>query len=202
MALAFFDLEVSNDMKRKMVSKIEEVEEEGEEEETEKETDDELDTEDEEESTEGSEVESGSEDGDYDEDDVEAEVRTEIRFNKKVDLNYKDVNEEFLSKELSDFVTVNTKHFLRRFNLSHEFMKLAPETWSQREDYQQALKIVEKLHVVNDTAERGVKMMEKYNKVLCRNEDEKQDLILAIKLYLERFPSSLKSVQLNTMNVT
>lgn len=68
-----------------------------------------------------------------------------------------------MSKDLSALVTPNTKHFFQRSSLAPEFIQYPPEMWPQREDYQQALKMVDKMNVVNDTAERGVKMMENYN---------------------------------------
>lgn len=43
--------------------------------------------------------------------------------------------------------------------------------------------------VVNDTAERGVKLMADYNKILSRNETEKQWILLVVSKYRELYQS-------------
>lgn len=112
---------------------------------------------------------------------------------KKLTMKLNDVNDDFMKKDLSDFVTSNTIIFFIRFGLSQDFLNHSPAVWDDLDDYKEALKIVKKLRVVNDTAERGVKMVQDYNEGLCRNEDEFQDLLLVIADYMKQFPTSDKN---------
>jgi hypothetical protein len=45
------------------------------------------------------------------------------------------------------------------------------------DEYIQAKEILSALKVVNDTAERGVKLMEEYNEKFTKNEDQKQFIL-------------------------
>ena len=42
-------------------------------------------------------------------------------------------------------------------------------------------------------AERGVKRMEVYNKILSRSEDEKQFIVQIVSEYIKKYPDSRKS---------
>lgn len=46
--------------------------------------------------------------------------------------------------------------------------------WDGNEDFQKCLDIVNTLHVTKDTTERKVKLMEEYNTILTKDEDQKQ----------------------------
>lgn len=112
---------------------------------------------------------------------------------KKLSMKLKDFNDDFMQKDLSGFVTSNTRNFFTRFGLSQDFLNYSPAIWDDLDDYKEALKIVKTLRVVNDTAERGVKMVQDYNERLCRNEDEFQDLLLVVADYKKQFPTSDKN---------
>lgn len=60
------------------------------------------------------------------------------------------------------------------------------------EDFQQAVEIIHHLQVVNDTAERGFKLMEEYNSILTKNEDQKQFVSQVVKDYRYLFPDCEK----------
>lgn len=66
------------------------------------------------------------------------------------------------NKTLDYFVTKKTVSLFKRFNLSTEFMDYEPSTWPERDLYMQGLQKVQKMQVVNDVAERKVKLMEEY----------------------------------------
>lgn len=80
-----------------------------------------------------------------------------------------------------------------RFGLPLEFIATEPEIWEERDDYQQAKEILRKIHVVNDAAERGVKLIEEYNNVLCRNEEEKIFLLQVVAENRKKYPSHNKN---------
>lgn len=76
--------------------------------------------------------------------------------------------------------------------MSTEFFENDPTTWSKNESYKQCFNIVNKIKVVNDAAERGVKLIGDYNEILTKNENQKQFLLQVVKDYKSRFPNVKK----------
>jgi len=46
--------------------------------------------------------------------------------------------------------------------------------WKDQDNYKKGRKIINSLRVVNDTAERGVKLMEEFNSKFTNDESQKQ----------------------------
>lgn len=65
--------------------------------------------------------------------------------------------------------------------------------WNEEEDYKKSKEIVQSMRVVNDTAERGVALMEEYNKLHTTDEEQKQFLLLLIKQFRQKYPDRKKS---------
>lgn len=107
---------------------------------------------------------------------------------KPIDMSFYEM------RDISYFVTENTAKFFQRFQISTDFLNHHPSTWNNLEDYKQALEYVSQMQVVNDTAERGVQLMEQYNNILTRNEDEKQFLLQVVADYRSKYASCNKSV--------
>jgi len=70
------------------------------------------------------------------------------------------------------------------------------ETWNDNECYTDAERIVKSLKVVNDTAERGVKLIQDYNTMLTKDEEQKQFLLQVIQEHRRMYPDSKKSTVL------
>ena len=64
-------------------------------------------------------------------------------------------------------------HFFRRFNISTDFLHF------------------EHLQVVSDTAERGIKLIEDYNKSTTKDEEQKQYVLLVIAECQKLLPYTL-----------
>lgn len=96
------------------------------------------------------------------------------------------------NKTVDYFVSKKTVSFFKRFNMSTEFMDYDPSTWHQRDSYIHGLQVVQKMQVVNDVAERNVKLMEEFNKVLTNDEEQKQFLILTVDRYRKKYASHTK----------
>ena len=64
--------------------------------------------------------------------------------------------------------------------------------WETDDDFQTAKKIVENIKVVNDTAERGVQLIDEYNKKLSTNEEPKQYILQVVSEYRKKIPRLLK----------
>lgn len=109
---------------------------------------------------------------------------------KRVIVKYAEKHiEEFIANDISDFVTSNTMKIFERFDISTEFLKHDPATWMDREDYKAARNRLKLVKVVNDSAERGVKLISDYLKIQCKNEEEKQYILMVVSLFREMYKS-------------
>lgn len=101
--------------------------------------------------------------------------------------------ETLLKYDLSDFVSSKTFNFFTSFNISREFLQSHPSTWESNDRFKEGHSICSNLFVTNDTAERGVKFVKDYNRVLTNNEEEKQFLYQIVESYRKMRPSYKKS---------
>jgi hypothetical protein len=100
---------------------------------------------------------------------------------------------DLIEKGTEHFVSPATKEIFHRFNLNTRFFQSHPSSWSGNDDFQKGLEIVKKLKVVNDSAERGVKLMEHYQNCVTKNENRKQFILKITSDYRCRFPNAEKS---------
>lgn len=86
-----------------------------------------------------------------------------------------------IQSDISDFVTSNTMNFFHRFDIDTEIFHYDPSTRLLREDYIEARNRLKNVKVVNDSAERGVKIISDYIKILSKDENEKQWIVLVVQ---------------------
>jgi len=67
------------------------------------------------------------------------------------------------------------------------------QSWSGLDEYKKAQEIASSLHVTNDTAERGVKLVSDYTKILTTDELQLQFLLQVVEEHRARFPDMRKS---------
>lgn len=60
------------------------------------------------------------------------------------------------------------------------------------ESYQENVAFFKRLSVVNDVAERGVALIEEYNKCLTKNEEQLQYLLQVVKNHRQKYPNCNK----------
>lgn len=94
---------------------------------------------------------------------------------------------------LQDFITENTIYFFKRFNISRTFLRKDPSEWSDDIEYREAQSLLSALEVINDNAERSVKLMEDFNKKITKDEDMMQSLLLTTTEYRKKYPEYTKS---------
>lgn len=95
--------------------------------------------------------------------------------------------------ELHHFITENTVHFFSRFDISRDFLEKDPSEWSDDDEFKNTRALLSTLEVVNDNAERGVKLMEDFNKLITKDEEMKQFLLLTVSEYRKKFPGYTKT---------
>lgn len=75
----------------------------------------------------------------------------------RINLNYKDI----LDYELSSFVYSDTLKFFEILKIDSSFLKLDSNYWAD-DAYKNGLEVFNEIAVVNDAAERMVKMVQDY----------------------------------------
>lgn len=99
----------------------------------------------------------------------------------------------FISKDLSSFVTTKTKFFFSRLEISTDFLLLDPSNWPKSEAFCKGEQIAKCITVVNDAAERKIKLITDFNRSLTHNEADKQYLLHIVENYRKDFPTYTKS---------
>ena len=86
-----------------------------------------------------------------------------------------DELEDVLGKNLSvDLLGIRSHIMFKRFHISKDFLKTDSTHWKAQESYKKGREIIASLKVVNDIAERGVKLMEEFDKRFSVDEEQKQ----------------------------
>ena len=96
-------------------------------------------------------------------------------------------------KTVANFVTHASLRFFEILHLPTDFLHTDPEEWNARGDYQAANSVVHKLQLVNDIAERGVSLMQTYNGILTKNEDQKQYILQVVEEHRTKFANAVKA---------
>lgn len=123
----------------------------------------------------------------------------ELEIPKRINATENDIM-TFVSKDLSHFISSKTKRFFLRLEIGIEFLRIDPSMWSNREDYAIGIQICQNLSVVNDAAERAVKLITDFNRALTFDEEDKQYLLQVVEHYRRSFPSHTKSLLLSSHN--
>ncbi|KAK0045546.1 hypothetical protein Bpfe_025032 [Biomphalaria pfeifferi] len=90
---------------------------------------------------------------------------------------------------LGHFSTRRSQNLLTKLQIGHSLLVLPPEQWNDNTDYQKGKQRINDLRLVNDTAERGVKLFEDYNRLLTKNEKEKQFILQVVEANRKVIPA-------------
>lgn len=71
-------------------------------------------------------------------------------------------------------------NFFERFQINLDFLRASPTSWSENSHFKEGLKIVKLLKVVNDSAKRRMKLITDYNKLLTKDEEQKQFVLQVV----------------------
>lgn len=124
--------------------------------------------------------------------------KNNMKYLKKININLKDID-CFLNKNIEDFITESSLNFFERFGINKNFLLENPEIWPTLPEYIQGKEIVKNIRVVNDAAERAVKLMTEFNEILTKDEDQKQYLLAVVTEYRKQFPDSNKQTLINKL---
>lgn len=106
-------------------------------------------------------------------------------------------SKNLFKKNLDELVGPSSMMALKSLQLDIDFMfKNDVHEWKNLNDYKAAQKTVNSIQVVNDNAERTLKLMTDFNESLTTNEGKKQQTIQVIEDHRKRVPNTKKSTLL------
>jgi len=100
-------------------------------------------------------------------------------------------------KGLEQFCTSNSKTIFRLLQLPTSFLLKDPLSWEDDEEYQEALQFVKRLAVINDRDERGVALIQQFNKHLTKREEQLQFFLQVVTDHRRQFLDCKKSTLLS-----
>lgn len=114
----------------------------------------------------------------------------------KIDENKITLTKEELdticSKDISDFITKRSLEFFEQLELSTDFLDIEPEHWAENDSYKSCYDFVKNIKCVNDVAERAIALIQKYNRTLTKNEEQKQFILQVVQLHRQQYPNCNK----------
>lgn len=99
----------------------------------------------------------------------------------------------FQNVSLEKFVSDQSLAFFEYFKVKIDFLTEDPKNWSENKDFLKLQSFVRGMKVVNDTAERGVKLMQDFNSTLTKDEEQKQFLLQVVTECRRLYPDTSKS---------
>ena len=93
---------------------------------------------------------------------------------------------------LSDFVSTRSLNLFDALKLSRNFLDVDPELWPGHPEYEQACETINSLKVINDCAERAVKLATDFNEVLTCDENERQIIYQVVEHHRKLYSEPLK----------
>lgn len=91
--------------------------------------------------------------------------------------------------QLDHFITENTINLFSRYEIDTEFLNKDPTEWLYDDGYNHGKNILSHLKVANDNAERGVKLMEDFNRSFTHDEETKQYALQVVADYRQKYSS-------------
>lgn len=95
---------------------------------------------------------------------------------------------------------IKLKIFFKKIQYKYyNFIETSPSTWENNLEDKRGKEIISQLKVVNDTAERAVKLIEDFNKIGSKNEEQKQYILQVVTEYGQQYSNSNKSTLLEKL---
>lgn len=72
-------------------------------------------------------------------------------------------------------------------------MFIDPTTWCNNNNYKEALHVVNTINVINDAAERGIVLINDYNRTLTHSEEQQQQILQVVESHRKKYKKCVKS---------
>ena len=99
-----------------------------------------------------------------------------------------------MDKDLDYFINLDSIKIFDSFKLESDFLECHPSEWSQNDNYNKALNVFKKMKVVNDCAERAIKLMQDYRGLFTKDLKQYQCMLQIINNSRETHPSATKEL--------
>jgi len=96
------------------------------------------------------------------------------------------------NKTVADFITSTSRKFFEAFDVNMDFLEKDPTEWEDDPIFQSSLKLVSGISVINDFAERTVALIQDYNQLLTKDEQQRQFLLQVVEWHRRHFPDANK----------
>ncbi|KAK3931739.1 Kynurenine 3-monooxygenase [Frankliniella fusca] len=93
---------------------------------------------------------------------------------------------------LANFVSHKSLFFFDQYGINRSFLEKDPSTWEEDEDFMRGMETSKHILVVNDIAERGVKLVTSYINTLTKSEEGFQNLLQVVELHQKLCPKLTK----------
>ena len=96
--------------------------------------------------------------------------------------------EDGLALKLSDFVDTESLFIFDEFGFKKEWLDKPVETWQNYQSFKEMQNWVKTLKVTNDAAERGIKLVSDYCKILTKDPEDLQNLLQVVEQNRREYP--------------
>ncbi|KAG0723597.1 hypothetical protein GWK47_042395 [Chionoecetes opilio] len=96
------------------------------------------------------------------------------------------------TKQLLDFASRGSNFLFESLKMKTSFLSKEPDTWSDDEDFKTGVAAVGGLRVINDTAERGIALIQAFNSKITKSEDQRQLLLQVVEEQRRSQPGTSK----------
>jgi len=98
----------------------------------------------------------------------------------------------FQHKALSDFVTEKSLNLFAALKIDRGFLTKSPSVWHECPDYITAKQKIMGLKVINDCAERAVKLATDFNNAFTHDETQRQLIFQIVEFHRKQMTQPLK----------
>lgn len=113
-------------------------------------------------------------------DDDDEGVEEDEEIPKKLRIKKENLS-SFISRDvftiLEDLFSKNSKRVFKRFGISMNIFSKDTHALVDSNEYKRGRNIVRNLNVVNDSAERGIKLVQEYHSKITKDEEQRQHLL-------------------------
>ena len=94
---------------------------------------------------------------------------------------------------VSDFVGHGSLFIFQTMGFNHNWLRKPIHLWKNDSSYLEMEQYVKTLLVVNDSAERGIKLVSDYINILTKNSEEREDLLQVVEQHRQQYPDCNRS---------
>ena len=105
--------------------------------------------------------------------------------------------EAISTKTVADFVTSASGKIVDAFKVSMDFLHKDPVEWVNDASFQSSKQVLCRIAAINDFAERGVALIQDYNEVLTKDEQQRQYLLQAVEWHRHHFLDTKKQLSIS-----